>query len=490
MGFKVDSSFLRFLTMGALGVRRVAAELKQRGFEPIELERYCTSNKIWATKVKRLRLPDLLCVRTGLRAEVRAKSDLKIRMSDAPSNPDRVWDAGLRHEDVVALIACANGAAGPQPADGAVYFTARALRDSAAQSRLGPPKSASEGAERDRTWPAVVPSRPGRVLSVSRDKLVVMMEGDGEPARKQTYTLNGKHAYVAQDGRFAADVTILAGAPRALADLNAYLGNVYRPLDQIGAASAVDRYAAVKALRFRPDLHKQALPILEQTLDSEQEIRVVLEAAGSAAALGSAKGQERIAAVLWDDASAEMSMEAILILTELKTAFAREMLRQVASSERFHGDERRQAAIWGLGKAGLNSYSDLVPLISDVDENVAYHAIVAFGADTPKPVIEMLVGILLKDEPRSAPAASEALRAIGTPSVLECLVEAEKTKAGNTNWVVATIGRLPPDMVRAYLKGTPLLDRLEPMLLLAADTNWLANEEAATDMAFLHKQGL
>ena len=94
MGFKVNSSFLRFLTMGALGVHSVLSELKDRGFEPIELERYCTSNNIWATKVKRLRLPDLLCVKTGMRVEVRAKSDLMIRMSDAPNNPERAWDAG------------------------------------------------------------------------------------------------------------------------------------------------------------------------------------------------------------------------------------------------------------------------------------------------------------------------------------------------------------------------------------------------------------
>ena len=90
MGFKADTSFLRFLSMGAVGVHRTMERFRDRGFEPIELERYCGSNKIWTTKVKRLRLPDLLCVKTGMRAEVRAKSDLKIRMSDAPANPDRV----------------------------------------------------------------------------------------------------------------------------------------------------------------------------------------------------------------------------------------------------------------------------------------------------------------------------------------------------------------------------------------------------------------
>ena len=48
MGFKVDSSFLKFLTMGALGVRKVSAQLRERGFEPVELERYGSSNKMCA----------------------------------------------------------------------------------------------------------------------------------------------------------------------------------------------------------------------------------------------------------------------------------------------------------------------------------------------------------------------------------------------------------------------------------------------------------
>ena len=151
MGFKADTSFLRFLSMGAVGVHRTMERFRDRGFEPIELERYCGSNKIWTTKVKRLRLPDLLCVKTGMRAEVRAKTDLKIRMSDAPANPDRVWDAGLRDDDIVALITCFDTDDGPEPADDAVCFTVGALRASMDRSRLGPPKSASEGAERDRT---------------------------------------------------------------------------------------------------------------------------------------------------------------------------------------------------------------------------------------------------------------------------------------------------------------------------------------------------
>src|SRR5882672_9730576 len=92
--------------MGALGARRVCELMAHAGLQPIELERYSRSNKIWMTKVKRLRLPDLLCVRTGLRVEVRGKSKLAIRMSDAPNNPQRRWFANLNADDMVAFVHC------------------------------------------------------------------------------------------------------------------------------------------------------------------------------------------------------------------------------------------------------------------------------------------------------------------------------------------------------------------------------------------------
>lgn len=95
MGLKADDSFLRFVSMGAVGALAAMKHLREMGFQVIELERYSTSNKIWSTKVKRLRLPDLLCVRTGLRFEVRGKSDLAIKMSHSPKNAERAWDSGL-----------------------------------------------------------------------------------------------------------------------------------------------------------------------------------------------------------------------------------------------------------------------------------------------------------------------------------------------------------------------------------------------------------
>ena len=493
MGFKADTSFLRFLSMGAVGVHRTMERLRDRGFEPIELERYCSSNKIWTTKVKRLRLPDLLCVRTGMRTEVRAKTDLKIRMSDAPANPDRVWDAELRDSDIVALITCFDTDGGPEPADDAVYFTVGALRASVDRSRLGPPKSATEGAERDRTWPATVPTRDGTVVEVTDQRLSVQMSADAErAARRQTYTLRGKSVYVSPGDSFTAGTTILAGEPPALADFSAYLSRRYAPLEDLQAATDVDRYAAVKALRFRDDPRDRVIPALENLIRCEAEERVALEAAGSAAALGSAFGQEQITRFIWDnDERPELRMEAVFILTELgHSPFIREQLNRVLIDPRFEGDELRQAAIWALGKAGLKCYEDVLPFIDDADENLALHAIGAFGTDTPRRVIDRLVQDLIAGDPCRAPAASEVLRIAASNDVLRALTAASKATQPVPDWIVATLGRLPPARVRAALQGSPLLKQISPMLLTADGAHWLASEAIGADIAFLLKQNL
>jgi hypothetical protein len=487
MGFKTDTSFLRFLSMGALGVRQTMKQLGALGFEPIELERYCASNKIWMTKVKRLRLPDLLCVRTGLRVEVRAKSDLKIRMSDAPNNPERTWDAGLRNDDVAAFIAILEENGQQRAADESMFFTIGALRGSASESTLGPPKSASEGAERDRTWPAIIPSRNGTVRSVSSERLVVEMRGDGGPPRTQTYNLRGKRPYVHPGGTFKAGISMLAGAPAQLADLTIFLSRTYDPVTDLGAPNGVDRYAAVKALPHREDLRERAVSLLEALLPSEVEERVALEAAAAAAAIGSQDGQEYIERVLRSEGRADLRMEAVLILTELGSTFAKHELRRISGDSRFAGDEIRQAAVWGLGKAGLKAYDELIPFISDSDENVAMHAIMAFGNDTPETVIRSLVRELALNDPRRSASASESLRIIGNESVLRVLVEAA---ASAGDWVLATLGRLPPRLVRPALEGSKLLERVTPMLLLGEDANWLAFEDRVVDLAFLAKQGL
>jgi HEAT repeat protein len=132
-------------------------------------------------------------------------------------------------------------------------------------------------------------------------------------------------------------------------------------------------------------------------------------------------------------------------------------LRNIVADRRLMGDEIRQAAVWGLGKAGLKAYNELLPFIDDEDENVALHAIIAFGENIPKVVIEKLVQALQTGDMRRAPAAFEALRIIDNDDVLEALIEAAYAGRGAPGWVLVTLGRLSPALVQDRLAGTPLI---------------------------------
>src|SRR5437016_7462762 len=114
--FKTDESFLEKLAIGAIGARAVFEALKRQGHRPIELERGSMSYKIWKQiKIKRLRVPDILCLSCGTRVEARAKTQLEISMSHSLSDPERGWDKGLADKDVVALSLCSKS--GERPID-------------------------------------------------------------------------------------------------------------------------------------------------------------------------------------------------------------------------------------------------------------------------------------------------------------------------------------------------------------------------------------
>lgn len=495
MGFKTDTSFLRFLTMGALGTQHVMGQLTQLGFAPIELERYASSNKIWGTKIKRLRLPDLLCVRTGMRVEVKAKSNLEIRMSHAPNNPERHWDAGNADKDIIALVPCHIGDTRPCVAGEASFFSVSALRQSVDQNQLSRLKAASEGSEQHLTWPAIVSNRPGAVIDVTSTHLGVEWSGDGKSPRRHTYALNGKVPYVRRASRFAGETQFLAGTPAAMADLSPYIGQQYDPLSGLESDDRITRYSAAKALAFREDLHSSARPILEQQIGKDADQRVALEIANTAAGLGISSAADFILNVIHEQASGPMRMEAVFIVTELgrrgQLDFAIAELDSIAGNrDRFQEDEARQAAVWGLGHAGVRAYDKLLPYLTDFEENVALHAIAAFGADTPGKVIADLIQGMLSGEPMQSASHSAALRIIGSETVITSLSDAAKADHPRRPWIIATLGHLAEPSVRRALSDNPILMELEPMLLGSSPGNWLAREDTSVSLAFLAKQCL
>ena len=487
MGFKANWTFLGFLTMGAVGVRATLAALRDEGFEPIELERYCTTNKLWATKVKRLRLPDILCTRTGVRVEVRAKSDLKVRMSDAPSKPERRWDVGLRDEDLVAFVPCRAEDEKVAILGSPVFFSVADLRASMDATKLGPPKAASEGAERDREWPSTVPSDSGEVLEVNPDKIVVRLAS----GRKQSYRIQGRSPYVRVGDSFAGGASVLAGVVPRLALVGELRSRRWEAQDALSALEPVDRYAAAKAIPHLGSAEDWGVRALELAISRETDDRVALEMAASAARLGAPFGVERISAAVWSHPRADLRMEGLLILSELGTAFAAEELHRVATSAEFAGSELRQAAVWGLGRAGAGEYERLVDFIADEDVGVALHAIAAYGPGTPTKAIEGLVSRLVSGTPRVRAAAASALQTIGSAAALEATVRAVRQYPEAAPWLLATLGRFPGDWVRSALaEDASLLSRVEPLLVLESAENWLARSTVATDLRFLLAQNL
>jgi hypothetical protein len=348
----------------------------------------------------------------------------------------------------------------------------------------------SEGTETARTWPSIVPKRNGSVTQIDKTVIRVMMDKDDErPERPQTFQLRDKTAYVAVGDRFTADASIIGGAPAHRAELKTYLNNKYDPLGQINSKNDVDRYAAVKALPYLPELKTKATETVEKRLDAEKEDRILLEAAGSGITLGVEKAWDKLESFVWDGARADLRMEAVFILTESKSAAAIRLLHKVAAAKQFEGNEIRQAAVWGLGKAGHKSFVDLTTFLNDPEDDVVLHAVAGFGDDTPVYVVGLLVNLLKLGSPREAAAVSEALRVIGNDAVLQKLIEAAK-QSEPSNFVLATLGRLSPKMVRSALQGDPFLKKLEPFFLMSGEENWLATDAVDIDLKFLLKQNL
>jgi len=422
-------------------------------------------------------------------AIVRGKSVLQIKMSDSPTKPDRRWDSGLRDDDLVALVAC-DGGSTVRVRGAPVFFAVGDLRSTAHLAKLGAPKSASEGAERDLTWASTVPSHDGEVVEVTADRIRARMRS----GRTQSYQLKGKTPYVHVGDQFVGEASILAGVvPRMVAPAS-LPKRKWSPSRNLCSASATDRYAAAKALASgETTAPSNTLDLLRAALSEESEPRTALEIAGALARLGADGGIEYLADATKREATAEfpayLRMEAVLILSELTADHAASVLDAVAADPSLKGDELRQAAVWGLGRYGVGSYAHLVRYIADREDDVALHAIAGLHKDAPPGVIEKLAQMLVEsDDIRTQAAASESLRMIGSSYVARVLVGLAGSKPAP--WVVASLGRLSREVLADIELPASLARAIAPVGLVSAPNNWLLGRAAATDFQFLLQQDL
>lgn len=176
--------------MGAVGTQRVLDDLKTNGHKPIVLERGSTSFKIWKKiKIKRIRVPDILCLSCGRKVESRAKTAFEISMSHSISEQERAWDYGLNDNDYVALVVCTQS--GDRPIDWKAddlvqYVSVKKLRSACKKglTKIVAPKGAEEGYERRIEWPASAANYPGKVELVNTKHIKYCRLNDGRPIPK------------------------------------------------------------------------------------------------------------------------------------------------------------------------------------------------------------------------------------------------------------------------------------------------------------------
>jgi hypothetical protein len=377
--FKSDVSFLEKISMGAIGTQRVFDDLINQGHNPVELERGSMGFKLWKRiKIKRIRVPDILCVACARRVESRAKTSFEISMSHSVSDPQRGWDYGLDDSDFVSIVVCRR--AGERPIDWQAdelvqYISVHELRSAEVDGRviLVRPKGAEEGFEARINWPAAVAKSPGTVLSVKTDRLQYRRAPDNRIITLRLSNRGIPLISLVAEGESVIQAQVLAAVVPVVAAFPCPQSASYDYyLERLSSLSLSDRYTATKALSSFPS--ENVFAALAQRLsDHREHIYVRLEAPASLARSGDKRGWAFVSQCL-EDAYLENRLEAVIILGEIAAETSIRLLINVLEDDQQH-PEIRAGAAWALGE--LHDRSALIALIESfaaVDESIRVEA--------------------------------------------------------------------------------------------------------------------
>ena len=469
--FKTDESFLEKIAIGATGTRRVIEHLRVQGHSPIELERGSTSFKIWkAIKIKRLRVPDILCLKCGRRAESRAKTKMEISMSHSTAVQERGWDFGLNAEDVVALAHCKRVGQGPldwSASQLVQYISVAQLRKAwdAGNVMIPRPKGAGEGFEIRATWPAAIASDHGVVEGVDSDIIRYRRASTG---RLTTLRLNrraGQLQPLVSLGHHVEPNQIVAAVIPVQSSWHCSREASLQTYIQLsGSTSVTDRYTATKALAHITS--GKATDILRNRLqDTGEHIYVRLEAASGLMRADVDLGPEFFLSAIQDE-YLENRLEAVIVLSEVGTEDAVQLLLGTLQDDNQH-PEIRAGAAWSLGE--IAAYPALTPLVDCfnslemVVKIEAARALAKIARSHQAEVIE----ILGRSDPLKRPGIAWALSKAGGFTVEQVLSAPMDNDA--REWVAYIIGTQDQD---ALLPEIEKLSSEDPELYFAVTVLW------------------
>jgi len=404
---KTDVSFLEKISIGATGTKKVFDDLKHQAHAPIELERGSMSFKIWkGIKIKRVRVPDLLCVSCGKRVESRAKTKLQITMSHSIASPERGWDFGLNDNDFIALVSCEK--VGEEPVDWRAselvqYIQVNHLRKAFIGKKviMERPKGVEEGFETRITWPCAVASSDGKVIGIN-DRMKFQRTVDGRTISLGLKKKGIKLKPVVSINDVVKQNQIIASIVPITQKFECAKGKKtsdYRKM--LKSTSLSDRYAASKALSHFSKDQQVINALLEKMNDQKEHIYIRLETASSILKLGNTESLDFFEKAL-QDTYLENRLEGVIILGEIQNKYSLDLLIKTLLDKDQH-PEIRAGAAWALGELrNKEALEALVSVFDDINLDVK--------SESARSLFR-LAGIYSKDIIKYFPKGSEDARA-------------------------------------------------------------------------------
>jgi HEAT repeat protein len=461
LSFKTDASFFRKIAIGTVGARAVCDDLERHDHAMVELENGSTDTKIWKdVKRKRVRIPDLVCTRCGVRVESRAKTTPGLSMSHSSMDAERAWDFGMVDSDILAFPVCKPAVEFDwsigQLKDDQSYWHNRERAQWKTRSyinyfRIGDfrtvaharssTKGVTEGAETSISWDAIFSTRKGLVEAIKKGrKISVRRESDG-------------HLYTWQNPR---DLTVVVEEGSTV-EVNQVLASSVRPLDDLAlrcprslppnyislllsSPERTQRFTGIKLARLRAEPQFTDL-IREVAFHPDEDVYVQLEGAVYLSRVCGASAQELFGPHLANP-DEQIKLETVVALAESATAEAVGILAGILD----HDDAPyflRSAAAWALGRIRTDEAIDrLVRAFSDIDQDIREEALEAVASlgDT---ALEHLIAGLVEGNADVAAGSAEAIRRqpFIPPAVVRRVVEEVKADAQRI-WAVWLLGHL------------------------------------------------
>ena len=389
--------------MGAIGTHRAFEHLRHQGHNPLELERGSMSFKIWKNiKIKRIRVPDILCVACGRRVESRAKTAFAISMSHSLSDPERGWDYGLNDRDLVALVICRR--VGDRPIDWRAdefvqYISVHELRSAQRNNfvLLVKPKGAEEGFEARINWPAAVAKSAGVIESVTNDRIQYRRQTNSRTITLSMSRQGLELRPLVREGDTVSENQVLAAVVPVITQFPCS-GETAQDdyIAQLSSSSLSERYTAAKALSafHSRDVSKA---LVDKVSQSDEHIYVKLEAAASLARHDEEQGWSFIEQCLADD-YLQNRLEAVIVLGEIPADVSCQLLCRVLADKQQH-PEIRAGAAWALGELHNSlALNALIDSFSAVDEGIRIEAARALAK-----LASRFTGEIVEKFPRTAP---------------------------------------------------------------------------------------